>query len=31
MKIMKKGILIAFGELFLKSPGVQKIIKKRAN
>jgi len=29
MTIMKKGILIAFGELFLKSPGVQKIFKKR--
>lgn len=26
---MKKGIFIAFGELFLKSPGVQKIFKKR--
>ena len=25
--MMKKGILIAFGELFLKSPGVQKIFK----
>jgi len=26
---MKKGILIAFGELFLKSPGVQKIFKRK--
>ncbi len=26
---MKKGILIAFGELFLKSPNVQKILKRK--
>ncbi len=26
---MKKGILIAFGEIFLKSPGVQKLFKQR--
>jgi adenylyl- and sulfurtransferase ThiI len=26
---MKKGILIAFGEIFLKSPGVQRIFKRK--
>jgi adenylyl- and sulfurtransferase ThiI len=26
---MKEGILIAFGEIFLKSPGVQKIFKRK--
>jgi len=26
---MKRGVLIAFGELFLKSPGVRKLFKRK--
>jgi adenylyl- and sulfurtransferase ThiI len=26
---MKEGILIAFGEIFLKSPGVQRIFRRK--